>query len=532
MAFSAGGTDSVPPHPSTSEVTNENAAASSLLFGKIAAQLINSDHSKGKNPLQNTEDLSKDDGTKATDHSASQPKATSSTCIPKATERIKVELPSHRINGEIQFLKDHALIGKFLGFWPTEKALHGWIDSKWKPKGQISLMIGPKGFFTVIFYCLEDKTRVFEGGPYFFNSSGLFLRDWKPRFNPDTEDLSHVPVWIRLYGLPTEYWKEETLKDIGNSIGTFIKVAEDTKYRRFTSYARICVQMQLKKTLAETVSLFHDDFEWLQSVDYEHIPFRCRRCHVHGHLFRECPLNAQAQATSNATPKDSDGFTKVTARKRHAKKNPATTSSPSNPESSNQFQILTPHETPLKPSKDSEIPPGQPFSSVKPSSKGDPSPPSSSKSPPSMKEHLKDSAADPQATNMDLDAALALSLQEGHPEDFQDIPSNMEEDPETVSLDGLDILTLEAACKQKAYNAIPPWEIDRLEGVLIKAQRSKYLGIQPGSLWDSSKILKETKKRGRKTELQRTIILGEILMESGRFPKLTKFYKPKPQSPS
>jgi len=222
---------------------------------------------------------------------ASQPKATSATCIPKTTERIKVELPSHRINDEIQYMTDHALIGKFLGFWPTEKALQEWIASKWKPKGQVTLLLGPKGFFTAIFSCLEDKSRIFEGGPYFFNSSGLFLRDWKPKFNPDTEDLSHAPVWIRMYSLPAEYWKEETLKDIGNSIGVFIKVAEETKKRRYTSYARICVQMHLTKALADSVSLFHDDFEWIQPLDYEHIPFRCRKCHEHGHLFRDCPLN-------------------------------------------------------------------------------------------------------------------------------------------------------------------------------------------------------------------------------------------------
>lgn len=151
----------------------------------------------------------------------SQPKATSATCIPKTTERIKVDLPSHRINSEIQYMKDHALIGKFLRFWPTEKALHGWIASKWKPKGQVTLQLGPKGFFTAIFHYVEDKSRIFEGGPYFFNSSGLYLRDWKARFNPDKEDFSWAPVWIRMYFLPSKYWKDETLKDIGNSLGGF-----------------------------------------------------------------------------------------------------------------------------------------------------------------------------------------------------------------------------------------------------------------------------------------------------------------------
>jgi len=223
--------------------------------------------------------------------SSSQPKATSATCIPKAVECIKVDLPSHRINGEIQHMQDHALIGKFLGFWPTEKALKGWIASKWKPKGQVTLQLGPKGFFTAIFHCVEDKSRVFKGGPCFFNSSGLYLTEWKPRFNPDKEDFSWAPVWIRMYSLPVEYWKEETLADIGNKLGTFIKVAAETKSRKYTSYARICVQMHLTKALADSVSLFHDDFEWIQPLDYEHIPFRCRKCHEHGHLFRDCPLN-------------------------------------------------------------------------------------------------------------------------------------------------------------------------------------------------------------------------------------------------
>jgi len=126
---------------------------------------------------------------------------------------------------------------------------------------------------------VEDTSRIFEGGPYFFNSSGLYLCDWKARFNLDKEDFSWALVWIRMYSLPVEYWKEETLANIGNRLGVFIKVAEETKTRRYTSYARICVQMHLTKALADSVSLFHDDFEWIQPLNYEHIPFCCWKCH-------------------------------------------------------------------------------------------------------------------------------------------------------------------------------------------------------------------------------------------------------------
>jgi len=123
-------------------------------------------------------------------------------------------------------MKDHALIGKFIGLWPSEKVLEGWIKATWKPQGHYDLQLGAKGFFTIIFDNEVDWVRIFDTGPYFLNSAGLFLRPWKERFNPDTENVTIAPVWIRLYSLPAEYWKEEILIDIGNTLGAFVKVSE------------------------------------------------------------------------------------------------------------------------------------------------------------------------------------------------------------------------------------------------------------------------------------------------------------------
>jgi len=43
---------------------------------------------------------------------------------------------------------------------------------------------------------------------------------------------------------------------------------------------------------------------------------------------------------------------------------------------------------------------------------------------------------------------------------------------------------------------------------------------------------KDSKKRGRRTDLQRTIVIGKILVDSGRYAKLTKYYKPSINSES
>ena len=113
---------------------------------------------------------------------------------------------------------------------------------------------------------------------------GLFLRPWKEKFYPEKEDMRIALVWIRLYSLPQEYWDVEILEELGNCLGSFIKISEQTKSQRYTAYARICIYMDLSKALPEAIRLLWDDDEWLQNLDYEQVPFRCCRCHEYGHF--------------------------------------------------------------------------------------------------------------------------------------------------------------------------------------------------------------------------------------------------------
>jgi hypothetical protein len=62
-----------------------------------------------------------------------------------------------------------------------------------------------RGFFIVIFYNLEDKDKIFEGGPYFYNSDNIYLCFWTNRFCPEKENFAYTTVWIHLYSLPQEF---------------------------------------------------------------------------------------------------------------------------------------------------------------------------------------------------------------------------------------------------------------------------------------------------------------------------------------
>jgi hypothetical protein len=85
------------------------------------------------------------------------------------------------------------------------------------------MKLGSKGLFTISFASVEDIEGVFEKGPYFFNFVGLYLRIWTKNLIPEKEYFIISPLWIQLYLSPQEFWDEEILVGIGNTLGSFVQ---------------------------------------------------------------------------------------------------------------------------------------------------------------------------------------------------------------------------------------------------------------------------------------------------------------------
>ena len=56
--------------------------------------------------------------------------------------------------------------------------------------------------------------------------------------------------------------------------------------------ARILVNLNLREGLAESINLDWGPVIISQILDYENVPFHCRRCHAYGHPMSECSLLA------------------------------------------------------------------------------------------------------------------------------------------------------------------------------------------------------------------------------------------------
>jgi hypothetical protein len=440
------------------------------------------------------------------DPETSQPKAKrtweAGKCIPQATTAPKYTISSPRIEDQRQYMRDFALIEKFLGLWPFEKDLVKWIQHWWKPKGHYDLQLGSKGFFTIILHNLEDRNRIFEGGSYFYNSAGLFLRFWTERFSPEREDFTHAPVWLRLYSLPQEFWLEEILAGIGNTIGSYVKASEATKQRRYTAYARICVYLNISKPLPGAIILDYQDEEWSQTLDYEHIPFRCRKCHEHGHLFRECPLNNPPKPAQEDSEKNKEGFTQVTGRRKHqAKRTPP--QAPPGPPTKNSFDALQSTSDTPSPSNNPLTTPAAGQTAALPN------PPAASSSQPS---------------NPMPELPLMLGIDIGDPDT----------DLEDQELAGIDMAHLEQAYRKQQLYTIPQDQLRKVHKVFINssaggsARANTNLGIQKDTSKEQCKPTKEEKKRGRKPRHQLIQDVGNFLVNSGQINLISESFLPLP----
>lgn len=122
----------------------------------------------------------------------------------------------------------NALIIKVYGRSVGFSFLHSKILSLWKPIGKLDYVDLSCDFYFVRFSLKEDHDLVLKKGLWFIREHFLSVRPWEPNFRPDTADIASVVVWVRLPKLPIEYYDLEALKEIGNAIGTKLRIDTHT----------------------------------------------------------------------------------------------------------------------------------------------------------------------------------------------------------------------------------------------------------------------------------------------------------------
>ncbi|CAN1193206.1 hypothetical protein LINPERHAP2_LOCUS41935 [Linum perenne] len=112
----------------------------------------------------------------------------------------------------------------------------------------------------------------------------VVIQNWRPYFQPEDSPISTLRVWVRLPGVPLEYFDAAILTIIGNRIGKTVRLDLTTMGGSRGNFARICVEVDLSKPLLSKYRLRRR----VRRIEYEGLHTICYSCGCFGHVQDQC----------------------------------------------------------------------------------------------------------------------------------------------------------------------------------------------------------------------------------------------------
>ena len=172
--------------------------------------------------------------------------------------------------------------GKFPGMVAVSKLRESWMVncSFWRHRS---------GWLVFKFQSDDDRRKVLHGGPYFAYGSNLLLKIMPSCFRFEGEDVTSVPIWFQLPGLPLVCWNARALSLIGSRVGKPISTDKMTLTKERISFARVLVEVDVSSDIVSEVEIqLPTGVVYHQPVISEFTPKFCKRCKTFGHVEGTC----------------------------------------------------------------------------------------------------------------------------------------------------------------------------------------------------------------------------------------------------
>ncbi|XP_019092896.1 PREDICTED: uncharacterized protein LOC109129331 [Camelina sativa] len=127
----------------------------------------------------------------------------------------------------------------------------------------------------------EDITEVLKMEPFHFDRWMLSMVRWSPTVDP--EYPSDITFWVRVIGVPFQFWAEPIFRSIGEDLGRVVAVDIDG------GRVRVIVN-GFKPLCFDTVIEFYNGEETFVSLQFERLFGYCKRCFSMCHASDHCPL--------------------------------------------------------------------------------------------------------------------------------------------------------------------------------------------------------------------------------------------------
>ncbi|KAF4361813.1 hypothetical protein F8388_016415 [Cannabis sativa] len=185
----------------------------------------------------------------------------------------------------------HVLLARVLTTTPVYKPrFYDQMSGLWKGRFPVTISDYNGEIFHVSFACAGDKIRVLRKEPWHFQNNLIVLHTPDALKNASVEDLVFTPFWVQIYRLPFLSKSAMLAEALGNLIGEFLEVFDDSTNEGWGPFLRIRVKLCVTKPLpiGRMIKLpnIRDEF-WID-FRYERLPVFCFECGRLGHPFEQC----------------------------------------------------------------------------------------------------------------------------------------------------------------------------------------------------------------------------------------------------
>ncbi|KAL0920091.1 hypothetical protein M5K25_009199 [Dendrobium thyrsiflorum] len=211
------------------------------------------------------------------------------------------------------------LVGYSVGRRPFYEALLAAVKKTWHLKGSLQLLSLSDGFFLFKFSCAEDFKTVWSRGVWFILGRPLIFQKWHPKFRPRRENLTSIPIWIKIHDLPLACLNSEGISRIASKVGIPLAADSLTSQRTRLTYARVCVQVDCDATYLDEILVSLDGDVVSLKVQYEWRLSPCMHCKSLVDTSNFCPLKPESSSGLTDKPSNTHNRGRSFSRKPRAK---------------------------------------------------------------------------------------------------------------------------------------------------------------------------------------------------------------------
>nr|GEZ79519.1 hypothetical protein [Tanacetum cinerariifolium] len=147
----------------------------------------------------------------------------------------------------------------FLGKKVAFHVVANYVRNTWVKYGLVRLMFSSSArLFSFPFSFMDGLDVMLENGLWFIRNNPFILKKWHPDENLLNKDVSTIPVWVRLYGVPVMAFNKDGLCAIATKLGTPLMLDSYTSDMCIqswgrSSYTRIMIELQAIMKLKDNI---------------------------------------------------------------------------------------------------------------------------------------------------------------------------------------------------------------------------------------------------------------------------------------